>query len=283
MARYLDDVKRMYDTHLETDRILLVGHQRLFNPIYLQSMEKIRSGEIGPITMLRGWWHRNTDWVFYENTGGRGTPLDRRLNWRFYDEYSAGMITELASHHIQVASWVLGTNPESVSGSGSINFFDDGREVYDNFALIFKYPEDIHFTYDVLQSNKHNGLQVQVLGNEGTLELESNREYSENPSEPPAMQKLMECIEEGENDTIPIGGATWIGNAPVRWGGEYISPDYQMNDTLLYLEGFVNFIREGEAPEKLTLEGYNASIWTLLAERATKSGEWETAPRKYIL
>jgi predicted dehydrogenase len=273
----------MYDTHLETDKILLIGHQRLFSPIYLQSMEMIRNGEIGPITMLRGWWHRNTDWVFYNNTGGRGTPLDRRLNWRFYDEYSAGMITELASHHIQVANWVLGTNPESVSGSGSINFFDDGREVYDNFALIFKYPEDIHFTYDVLQSNKQNGLQVQVLGNEGTLELESNRIYSENPSEPPAMQKLMECIEEGKNDTIPIGGATWIKNAPVRWGGEYISPDYQMNDTLLYLEGFINFIREGEAPEKLTLEGYNASIWTLLAERATKSGDWENAPREYIL
>ena len=283
MARYLDDVKRMYDTHLETDKILLIGHQRLFSPIYLQSMEMIRNGEIGPITMLRGWWHRNTDWVFYNNTGGRGTPLDRRLNWRFYDEYSAGMITELASHHIQVANWVLWTNPESVSGSGSINFFDDGREVYDNFALIFKYPEDIHFTYDVLQSNKQNGLQVQVLGNEGTLELESNRIYSENPSEPPAMQKLMECIEEGKNDTIPIGGATWIKNAPVRWGGEYISPDYQMNDTLLYLEGFINFIREGEAPEKLTLEGYNASIWTLLAERATKSGDWENAPREYIL
>lgn len=81
---------------------------------------------------------------FYENTGGRGTDLDRRLNWRFYVDLSAGMISELGSHHFQVANWVLGSTPESVMGSGSINFFDEGREVYDNFGVIFRYPGNIH-------------------------------------------------------------------------------------------------------------------------------------------
>src|SRR5690625_1474838 len=145
MARTLEDVTAMYDTHLEEGRILLIGHQRLFNPSYLQAMENIANGDIGKITMLRGWWHRNTDWVFYRDTGGRGTALDKQRNWRFYDEFSAGMITELGSHHFQVANWVLGATPESVVGHGSINFFDDGREVYDNFALVFKYPNGITF------------------------------------------------------------------------------------------------------------------------------------------
>lgn len=283
MARHLEDVKQMYDTHLEEDKVLLIGHQRLFNPVYLQSMEKIKRGDLGPLVMMRGWWTRNTDWVFYENTGGRGTDLDRRLNWRFYEDLSAGMISELGSHHLQVANWVLGTPPESVMGSGSINFFDDGREVYDNFGLIFKYPGDIHFVYDCITSNKHNGVQVQVLGNDGTLELESNKQYQENPPEPPAMEKLVECIEQNKNEAIPIGGATWVLNSPVRMGGEFITPDYEMNDTLLYLEGFVNFIKKGSAPEKLTKEGYNASVWTLLAEQAAKTGERVSAPEEYIL
>jgi hypothetical protein len=108
-------------------------------------------------------------------------------------------------------------------------------------------------------------------------------QYEENPPEPPAMQKLVECIEQNKNEAIPIGGATWVLNSPVRMGGEYITPDYEMNDTLLYLEGFVNFIRKGSAPEKLTQEGYNASVWTLLAEQAAKTGEMTTAPEKYIL
>jgi hypothetical protein len=33
----------------------------------------------------------------------------------------------------------------------------------------------------------------------------------------------------------------------------------------------------------LTIEGYNASVWTLLAEQATKTGEMVTAPEKYLL
>lgn len=281
MARTLDDVKAMYDAYEETGNILLIGHQRLFNPVYLDALEKIDKGEIGPITMLRGWWHRNTDWVFYEGTGGRGTALDRRRNWRFYDEYSAGMISELGSHHFQVANWVLGAQPLSVMGSGSINFFDDGREVYDNFALLFKYPDGIHFTYDCITSNKHNGMQVQVLGNDGTIELESNMQFEEFPEDPPAIEDLISDIQEGENEAIPIGGATWIPDAPIRLGGRYVSPGYALNDTLLYLEGFINFIRKGEAPEKLTKEGYHASIWTLLAEEATKTGTEITLPEEY--
>ena len=283
MARTLDDVKGMYDAYKESGKVMLIGHQRLFNPVYLEAMDRIQRGDIGPITMMRGWWHRNTDWVFYTGTGGRGTALDRQRNWRFYDDYSAGMISELGSHHFQVANWVLGNQPLSVMGSGSINHFDDGREVWDNFSLVFKYPEKIHFSYDCITSNKHNGMQVQVLGNEGTIELESNMQFEEFPAEPPSIQSLLQSIEEDENQVVPIGGATWIPDAPIRLGGSYISPDYELNDTLLYLEAFINFVRKGEAPEKLTREGYDASIWTLLAEEATKTGKEVTLPEKYRL
>jgi hypothetical protein len=62
MARSLDDVKRMYDTHVRTGKILVVGHQRLFSPVYLEAIKRIHEGEIGPITQLRGCWHRNRIW-----------------------------------------------------------------------------------------------------------------------------------------------------------------------------------------------------------------------------
>jgi len=283
MARHLDDVKAMYDSHIEENKILLIGHQRLFSPVYLQAMKKLKNGEIGPITMLKACWHRNRDWVTYDVPGGRGTPLDRRLNWRFYEDKSAGMITELGSHHFQVANWVMGTQPESVMGSGSINFWKDGREVYDNFSLIFKYPGGIHFTYDCITSNKHNGMQFQVLGNEGTMELESNKQFEENPPPPPAIRTLLHNIESNIFETIPIGGATWVPAEAVTQGGEFISDDWEMNETLLYLEGFLNFIREGEAPEKLTIEGYRASTWSLLAEQATKSDIEIQIDKKYVV
>jgi len=283
MARTLDDTKQMYNTHIEQDRVLLIGHQRLFSPVYLQAMQRIKEGQLGQITMMKAWWHRNRPWIFYDVPGGRGSALDRRLNWRLYDEFSAGMITELGSHHFQVANWVLDAEPVSVMGTGSINFWQDGREVYDNFSLIFQYPGGLQFTYDCITSNKHNGMQVQVLGHQAAMELESNKRFLENPPKPPAIRTLLHNIESDIFETIPIGGATWVPAEPVSQGGEYISDDYQMNETLLYLEGFVNFIRKGKAPEKLTIEGYNATKWALLAEQATKQGISVTSPEELIL
>ncbi|NIR92513.1 MAG: Gfo/Idh/MocA family oxidoreductase, partial [Gammaproteobacteria bacterium] len=76
MARHLEDVKAMYDTHLMTDKVLLIGHQRLFSPVYLDAIKRIREdNEIGPIVMLRAHWTRNRPWEYYKDTGGRGTEL----------------------------------------------------------------------------------------------------------------------------------------------------------------------------------------------------------------
>ncbi|MDI6400628.1 Gfo/Idh/MocA family oxidoreductase [Balneolaceae bacterium ANBcel3] len=282
MARTLDEVKNMYDAHKEHQKILLVGHQRLFSPVYLSALERIRNNEIGPVTMINGNWHRNQSWILY---GGLepGSALDRQLNWRLYREYSAGMITELCSHHLQVANWVLDSTPISVSGSGSINFWKDHREVWDNFSLIFKYPGGIHFKYSCLQSNKHNGMQIEVLGNKGTMDLEVNKQYEEFPPAPPAIRQLIHSIERNIFDTIPIGGATWVPAEPVAQGGRFISDDWEMNETQLFLEAFVDFIRKGEAPQKLTDEGYHASIWALLAEEATYSDQHITIPEPYLL
>lgn len=279
MARTLEDVKLMYDKHIEHDRILLIGHQRLFSPVYLEAIERIRRGVYGPITMVKGHWHRNQDWILYD--AEPRTALDRQLNWRLYDEFSAGMITELCSHHLQVSNWVKGDQPVNVVGSGSINFWKDHREVWDNFSLVFQYPDGTHFNYSCLQSNKHNGVQIQALGNKGMVDLEVNKQFWENPPAPPAIRKLIHDIESSLFETIPIGGATWVPAEPVAYGGEFISDEWEMNETQLYLEAFVEYIRKGSAPEELTIEGYNASTWALLAESATKTGGLIKLPNEF--
>ena len=283
MARTLEDTKAMYDAYLDSGKIMLIGHQRLFSPVYLKAMEMINNGALGQITMLRGWWMRNTDWIFYDVPGGRGSTLDRQRNWRLYWDTSAGKITELGSHHFQIANWVLDAEPLSVMGSGSLNYHKDGREVHDNFSLVFKYPGGIHFSYDVLDSNRHNGMGFQVLGKNATVQLEANKLYLENPPAPPAIRTMIHNIESSIFETIPIGGATWVPAEPVKYGGEYISADYELNDTQLFMEGFIEFVRKGDAPRKLTDEGYNASTWSLLAEQASRTGKVMTLPQEYKL
>lgn len=281
MARTPEDAKQMYDAHLEHDRILLIGHQRLFSPVYLTGIERVRRGDYGPITMVKGHWHRNRDWIMYD--AEPRSELDRQLNWRLYRDRSGGMITELCSHHLQIANWVKDEQPVSVTGSGSINFWKDHREVWDNFSLVFKYSDGTHFEYSCLQSNKHNGVQIQALGNKGMADLEVNKQFWEDPPAPPAIRQMIHSIESSLFETIPIGGATWVPAEPVDYGGEFISEDWEMNETQLFLEAFVEYIRKGEAPEMLPRQGYYATLWALLAEQATYSDRHITLPDKYLV
>ena len=270
MARTIEDTKRMYDTHIGTNMILQIGHQRMFDPVYLEAIDRIKKGELGKVTQMRMFWHRNNNWR--REVPKDHPELERRINWRHYKEYSAGLMTELASHQIQIANWIMGETPVSVMGTGSINYWKDGREVYDNVALIYSYSNGTQLIYDSLTSNKHYGCEEQILGSKGTMELEINKVYRENPPKAPGIQQLITDIEKGIFDTIPIGGATWIPEVGIRDKGEFISGKYKMDEVQLQMEAFVKYIRDGKAPEELTLQGYHATVWSLLGEKAIDDG-----------
>ncbi|MGD2123425.1 MAG: Gfo/Idh/MocA family oxidoreductase, partial [Gemmatimonadota bacterium] len=92
------------------------GLQYRYAPWYRQAIERIREGEIGEVTHVYGYWHRNYNWR-------RPVPdpsLERLINWRLYREYSGGLLAELGSHQIDVANWIFGETPERVIGRGSV-------------------------------------------------------------------------------------------------------------------------------------------------------------------
>ncbi len=283
MARTLDDTRAMYDAHIASNRILVVGHQRLFNPVYLEGMQRIHNGELGTIGQIRAYWHRNNDWR--RPLPNNDMKFERQINWRLYKEYSAGLLTELMSHQIQVANWALQQSPVSVMGTASIRFWRDGREVHDNVALIYSYADGTKCIYDSMISNKKYGLEEQIMGHLGTIEFETNRQYSEKDEsiKAPGIQQMISDIENKVFDKLPIGGASWVPEIAVGDQGKKIIENDQFSDTALQLEALVNFIRKGSAPEKLTKEGYNASIWTLLGENAIDTGQELKMPEKYII
>lgn len=279
MARTLDDTKKMYDEHIRTKRILQLGHQRIFNPIYLSAIEKIRKGEIGQITHMRAYWHRHGDW---RRAVPKGKPeLDRVINWRLYDDLSAGLFTELLSHQMQVANWVKDSFPTSVVANGSLIYYTKNREVHDHISCLYYYPDGTQFMYDSINSNKYYGCEEQILGSKGTMELELNKVYSETPPSPPAILQLVNDMEKGIFNTIPIGGASWVPETAVKYKGEYITDNYKMDETKLQLEAFTRYIREGKAPEELPIQGYYSSVWSLLAEQAAKTQQRVTLDEKY--
>jgi predicted dehydrogenase len=278
MARTLEDTKQMADTAKTSGKILQIGQQRLFNPVYLDALERVRTGEIGQITQVRAYWHRNNDWR-------RPVPtpeLERKINWRLYSEYSAGLMTELATHQIQVANWFIDQVPAQVVGTGSICFWKDGREVYDHVALVYDYPGGAKCIYDSMIANKHYGLEEQIMGNLGTIEPEVNRIYSENPAPAPGIVQLIQNLKSGISDVIPIGGATWLAETKSYNTGKPLAA-YDNNDTFLQLVAFVKAVKAGKPYANLLREAYHATVASLLGLQAMDTNAVVQWPEEYTM
>lgn len=265
MARTVDDCAAMVRKARDSGRILQIGHQRMFKPTYLDALARIRAGEIGRPVQMRAYWHRNDSW---RRPVPPGSGLERRINWRLYRALSAGLMTELASHQVQVGNWFFDAVPTRVMGSGSISYWRDGREVYDHVALVYEYDDGRKLVYDSLISNRRHGLEEQVMGEKGTIEAERGRLYPETAATPvPALQRMVEEVESGVKRQVPIGGASWAPELAREDAGISLG-EGEYDETLLQLEGFGEAVKAGRPLPGLLREGYHASVAVLLGEQA---------------
>ena len=277
MARTIADCGAMVTRSQAARKVLQIGHQRMFHPTYLNALKRARAGEIGTLTQIRASWHRNNSWR-------RPVPADatdRQINWRLYRDSSAGLMTELATHQIQVGNWFLDAVPTRVMGSGSICFWKDGREVYDHVALIYEYAGGRKLIYTSLLNNARYGCEEQIQGSRGTIEPELGRLYQEVPPKVLALQRMQKDVARGHKRTVPIGGATWFPELPVTTPGESLGWG-EYDETMLQFEGFGEAVRAGKPLPGLLAQAYHASVASLLGEQAMDRGEAMTWPTNLV-
>ena len=192
------------------NQVLQVGLQRRYSKFYQIAKAMVDKGLLGNVTHVHAQWHRNPGWVM------------RGFNWRLYREYSGGLTAELASHQIDIADWMFGATPEYVIGVGGLDTWKDGRDVYDNIQLIYKYPNNQKLVYSSITTNSHmpylGGTRPEfgeiIMGTGGSLEItvgdgEQNqatalyyRETTRVVSSPPPSP--------GEREPVAPAGATYL-------------------------------------------------------------------------
>ncbi len=184
MARTVDDCKAMIRAQQAAGKTLQIGHHLRYHPLYWYAKRTYigdgSTGLVGKISSIYAQWSRNGSWKQRPvpeadyTQWGYATP-DQLANWRLYKEFSGGIMTELASHQIDVVSWMIGKTPLSVQGVGGIDTYQDGRTVFDNVHVCFEYPGGIKFDYICGTGNAFSvfGSQAHemIRGKEGTLIL----------------------------------------------------------------------------------------------------------------
>jgi predicted dehydrogenase len=192
MTRTEDQAVAMYNAFRDSDVKFQLGHQNRQSESHLKAREIIDNDILGNITLIEGTTNRNTawgawvweipedagpdnvDWAQFEQHAGGTAPfsLERFFRWRCWYDYGTGLAGDLMSHEYDAVNMVLGLGiPKSVSASGGIYHFKDGRDVPDVFQAACEYPDrDLTFMYSsTLANGSYRGLQF--MGHDGTMRL----------------------------------------------------------------------------------------------------------------
>ena len=291
MGYTLDECLEVYNKRKETNGVLFIGQQRLFDPKYIKAMSMIHEGKIGDVVGVRNYWYRNNNWR-------RDVPspeLERHINWRLYSEYSRGLMTELACHQLQNGSWALGMLPEQVMGSGHLVHWlkEDKRDVYDCVSAIFTYPNGVNMTFESIISNKHFGMGEQFLGTNGTIDLVTGMYYSDEPApKGSGMHQLIAQIESGVMSNSVFAGTSWAAESSPLAPGVPIMPNVKVvtgestvgaeaDGSRELLEAFIHATITGRQPEKVLEESYYATQFALLADKAMHENQILRLDEKY--
>ena len=264
MARNVMDCLSMIHECAINRQILYIGHQRMFGPGFLEAILRIREGTIGDVTQVNAYWRRNSDW---RKPVPDGSDLERKINWRLYKQYSAGLMSELASHQIQIANWVFDTHPIRVCGSGSLTYWRDGRDIYDHVALVYDYPNGRRLVYDSMANNRKYGSEEIILGSKGNIEAERQLLFPEVDPDSEAIDQLVDNLQNWKVEDIPIGGPSWRPELGINTVGTPLT-DRGYDGTAYALEAFAASVRDRHQDLNLLREGYFASIAALLGEQA---------------
>jgi predicted dehydrogenase len=265
MAYTVDDCNAIVRAVKENPGHFQTGLQYRYAPWYRQAIDRIRQGEIGRVTHVFGYWHRNYNWR-------RPVPdpsLERLINWRLYREFSGGLLAELGSHQIDVANWIFGEAPESVVGRGAVTFYEDGRETFDDVQAVFSYPGGGTHVFSSVIGNHKVGYQVNIYGTGGTIELtlEDGAFYYEPARSNSAVPE--ELIERGVHTSATLSTR---GDMPYRGEGLPIEvPEAEAgNPNYMAALGFIESLRNDTRPVADEEVGRDSAIAVALGNEAIR-------------
>jgi predicted dehydrogenase len=268
MGLTVEHCNQMLQAVKKSGRHYQIGLQYHYAPWFQEASRLIAAERIGKVTQIYAYWHRNNNWR--RPVPGNDPKLDRLINWRLYREFSGGLIAELGSHHINFANEVFGGIPESVTSSGGIDFWKDGRETADNVQVTYRYPGGRTLFFSAITTNRLDGCEVRVFGTDGSIVLtEADGTYFYEPGIASSPVGEQTVVEHGV-----VTGASYRAELPYRGQGQPlpVPEGTQGNPDFLACSSFIGSLRANKRPLADERIGWNSGVTVAMGNFALDHG-----------
>lgn len=234
---------RILETARRSQKLLLVGHEMRFSPLYVRIRELIEAGQIGePRYVLVDLWRRP-----YRPGAGE---------WRIDPERVGSWTLEEPVHYFDAAAWFLegAGEPSTIYAKGNRG---DARLAYhaavnDNFTAVVGYSKGAYAVISQTLAAVEHHLSIKAFGSEAMLRAEWHATFdrSEHPS------YALEISEQGGMKELAVPGTP----------GEL----FELRQEIAAL---ARAVREGTRLPITPEEGRRAVLLCMEAQRSLETGQ----------
>jgi predicted dehydrogenase len=178
---------RVIEAVEKSGRVVQVGYQQRSYPHFAEAKRLIAEGKLGTVTQIRTWWFQNylnrkpsripedLDWKAWLGPAPfRPYDLRRHDGWRFYWDYGGGTFTDLFSHWVDTAHWLMeDSTPVEVTATGSkynIPYWD----CPDTVSASLYYSKKTNVIYESTMVQRYDDGGLMFRGSGGALRLTRN-------------------------------------------------------------------------------------------------------------
>ncbi|HYM09434.1 MAG TPA: Gfo/Idh/MocA family oxidoreductase [Bryobacterales bacterium] len=280
MTHTIEEAKQVWQTTVETKRVLQVGSQTTSSDQWWKARKAIQDGMVGQMIMSQGSYHRNSkegEWNYPIDAGagpdGKGEnyvdwktwlgsapkrpwDADRFFRFRKYWDYSGGIATDLFYHVVAPLQicWGEPQFPARVAATGGIWVFKD-REVPDTFMLTADFAKGHSL---VLSSSMANSTHIPGLirGHEGTIMMVEHGMF------------------EGHTDHITVTAEGKFRDEFVKkFGSEKVVIPVEDKGPNAHMQNFLDCVRSREKPVLDALTAYKAMVTIGLSVESYRKGK----------
>jgi predicted dehydrogenase len=154
---------RLVEAERRTKSIVQVGMQRRSYDLYRQARGVVAAGKLGSVRMVRSWWLNNylgggpatkldgpLDWDQWQGPAERrALDPNRFRNWRFYSEYSGGILADQGAHVFDGIHMLMGAGYPSAVNASAGKVHKAGVNQPESVVAIAEYPEDFIATFSI--------------------------------------------------------------------------------------------------------------------------------------
>lgn len=144
-----------------------VGFQCRNAPPIAAIAARIKNGSLGKVTTATGNYNAPAS---TEKTHPGISPDEYRLrNWLWDRALSGDILVEQNIHIIDLCNWILGGRPLKAVATGGRNVLTHAGDCWDNYQVIFTYPNDVRFSFASTQFGNYGGFDagLKFFGSDG--------------------------------------------------------------------------------------------------------------------